>query len=349
MSFIEIDGSQGEGGGQILRTSLALSAVSGRPFRIYGIRAGRAKPGLMRQHLTCVTSAQAICNAKVNGAALSSTSVSFAPSTISHGDRTFAIGTAGSTCLVLQTVLPPLLIAAGRSQIVLVGGTHNPMAPTADFIARAFLPVLKKMGAVVDLQVTRPGFFPAGGGELVLTIEGGHALRPIELRERGVVTRISARAWVDQLPATIGHRELQVLRDRFSLARDDLRLCELKGPGPGNCLVVDVEAVGGTDVISGLGERRRSSEEVADDVAVEVERFVAANVPVGEHLADQLLIPLALAGGGVFRTMALTEHTRTNIEIVKRFIDVDIDVVEEAGGAVEITVRRRAAGNALRP
>lgn len=189
MSFIEIDGSKGEGGGQILRTALALSAVSGRPFRIHSIRAGRAKPGLMRQHLMCVTAAETICNATVSGAVLSSSSVSFAPSAITHGGRTFSIGTAGSTCLVLQTVLPPLLMSVGRSRIVFIGGTHNPMAPTADFIARAFLPVLQQMGAVVDTQVVRPGFFPAGGGELVLTIEGGRALKPIELLNRGAVTR----------------------------------------------------------------------------------------------------------------------------------------------------------------
>ena len=340
MGFIEIDGSKGEGGGQILRTALALSAVSGRPFRIHSIRAGRAKPGLMRQHLTCVTSAQTVCNAKVSGAALSSSSVSFAPSVITHGERTFAIGTAGSTCLVLQTVLPPLLMAAGRSRIVFVGGTHNPMAPTADFIARAFLPVLKQMGAVADLHVTRPGFFPAGGGELVLTIEGGHALKPLELLDRGAVVRHVARAYVDQLPAAVAHRELLVLRDRLGLSREELRLVELKGPGPGNCLVVDVDSEGGTEVFSGLGERRRSSEAVANGVVDEVEAFVAANVPVGEHLADQLLIPMALAGGGAFRTMALTEHTRTNIEIVKLFLDVDIDVVDEADGAVRVVSRR---------
>ena len=339
--MIEIDGSTGEGGGQILRTALALSAVSRRPFRIHSIRANRSKPGLMRQHLTCVTSAQAICDAKVSGAALSSSAVTFSPNAIAHGDRAFAIGTAGSTALVLQTVLPPLLVASGRSRIVLSGGTHNPRAPTADFTARAFLPVLRAMGAVVDVQVTRPGFFPAGGGELVLTIEGGRSLTPPTLLTRGRITQIDARAYVDQLPATIGHRELLVLRDRLKLPRERLRVIELHGPGPGNCVVADVVFAAGAEVVSALGERRRSSQDVAGEVADGVEAFIAADVPVGEHLADQLLIPLALAGGGTFRTMAPTEHTRTNIEIVKLFVDVDIDVVEEAGVTVQITVRRR--------
>lgn len=339
--FIEIDGSQGEGGGQMLRTALSLSAVSGRPFRIHSIRAKRKKPGLMRQHLTCVTSAQAICDAQVKGAALSSSTVTFVPEKIAHGDRAIAIGTAGSTALVLQTVVPPLLVAEGRSRIVLSGGTHNPMAPTADFLIRAFVPTLRKMGAIVDVRCNRPGFYPAGGGELVLEVQGGHALTPVSLLERGRVQRIEARAYVDQLPATIGHRELLVVRDRLKLPRERLRVVELEGAGPGNCVVVDVVCDSGTEVVSVLGERGRTSEDVAGDVADSVEAFVDANVPVGEHLADQLLIPMALAGGGTFKTMTPTEHTRTNIEIVKLFLDVEIDLVETADGTATITVRRR--------
>ncbi|HEY1100232.1 MAG TPA: RNA 3'-terminal phosphate cyclase [Myxococcota bacterium] len=339
--FIEIDGSQGESGGQMLRTALSLSAVSGRPFRIHSIRAKRKKPGLMRQHLTCVTSAQAICDAQVKGAALSSSTVTFVPEKIAHGDRAIAIGTAGSTALVLQTVVPPLLVAEGRSRIVLSGGTHNPMAPTADFLIRAFVPTLRKMGAIVDVRCNRPGFYPAGGGELVLEVQGGHALTPVSLLERGRVQRIEARAYVDQLPATIGHRELLVVRDRLKLPRERLRVVELKGAGPGNCVVVDVVCDGGTEVVSVLGERGRTSEDVAGDVADSVDAFVAANVPVGEHLADQLLIPMALAGGGTFKTMTPTEHTRTNIAIVKLFLDVEIDLVEAADGTATITVRPR--------
>jgi RNA 3'-terminal phosphate cyclase (ATP) len=334
--MILLDGSIGEGGGQMLRTALALSAVTGRPFQMNRVRAGRAKPGLMRQHLTCVTAAQLLCDADVRGAALHSTSVSFAPRRVTHGDRRIDIGTAGSACLVLQTVLPPLLHAAGRSRITITGGTHNPMAPTADFLVRAFVPALARMGASVDVDVVRPGFFPAGGGKLVLRVEGGGPLLPLTLVERGAVARIEARAYVDRLPRTIAERELAALAARF--AGCDAHVVELAGAGPGNAVVVDVVAAHGTEVFSALGEQKRSSEAVVSALADEVDAFVAADVPVGEHLADQLLIPLALAGAGRFRTVAPTPHTLTNIDMVQRFLPVRFTVDAVAGGNVDISV-----------
>jgi RNA 3'-terminal phosphate cyclase (ATP) len=240
---------------------------------------------------------------------------------------------------VLQTLLPPLLMTAGRSQIVIVGGTHNPMAPTGDFLARSFVPALVRMGARVSVDVRRPGFFPAGGGELVLTIEGGLPLSPLQLLARGAVQRIEARAYVDNVPTTIGQRELRVLGERLAVPREHLRLVELRGAGPGNAVVVDVVGEHHTEVFSALGERRRSAEQVAEDVLAEVNAFIAADVPVGEHLADQLLIPLALAGGGRFRTSTPTPHTLTNIDIVQRFLPVRFDVVPIGSNVVEIAVQ----------
>lgn len=339
--MILLDGSIGEGGGQMLRTALALSAVTGRAFQMNRVRAGRAKPGLMRQHLSCVTAAQDLCDADVRGAALGSTSVSFAPRAVAHGDRRVDIGTAGSACLVLQTVLPPLLVAPGRSRITITGGTHNPMAPTADFLVRAFVPALARMGADVAVDVVRPGFFPAGGGKLVLTVEGGRPLQPLSCVERGAVTRIEARAYVDRLPRTIAERELAALAARF--AGVETRVVELAGAGPGNAVVVDVVAAAQTEVFSALGEQKRSSEAVANALADEVDAFVAADVPVGEHLADQLLIPMALAGRGRFRTVAPTLHTKTNIEMVQRFLPVRFHVAPVDGDNVEISVARGAS------
>lgn len=343
MEPVEIDGSEGEGGGQMLRTALSLSAITGRPFRMHRIRAGREKPGLKRQHLTCVTSLQAVCDADVRGAELGSSSLWFSPKHVAHGDRTIEIGTAGSTCLVLQTLLPPLLMRAGRSRIVLVGGTHNPMAPTGDFLARSFVPALVRMGAKVAVEVKRPGFFPAGAGELVLTVEGGQPLSPLELLERGAVQRIEARAYVDHLPATVGQRELRVLGERLSLPREQQRLVVLQGAGPGNAVIVDVVGEHHTEVFSALGERRRTAEQVANDVLTEVNAFIAADVPVGEHLADQLLIPIALAGGS-FVTMTPTPHTLTNIDIVQRFLPVALEVHDDVArpGVVRIAARPRS-------
>src|SRR6185369_8211050 len=174
--MIALDGSQGEGGGQILRSALALSLVTGTPFRIDNIRARRARPGLMRQHLTAVEAAAAVGAARTSGAALGSRSLTFAPTTVKAGEHTFSVGTAGSATLVLQTVLPSLLTADRPSSLVLEGGTHNPSSPPFDFLAKAFLPIVAGMGAQVEATLERPGFYPAGGGRFRVTVAPAKAL-----------------------------------------------------------------------------------------------------------------------------------------------------------------------------
>ena len=186
--MIEIDGSLGEGGGQVLRTSLALSMVTGQPVTLTNIRAGRAKPGLMRQHLACVQAATRICSAQNHGAELGSRALRFEPGTVQPGHYRFDVGSAGSCLLVLQTVLPPLLLALQPSQLTLTGGTHNPMAPPFHFIDRSFVPLLRHMGAEVQLTLRRHGFYPAGGGEVEAVIHPSTTgLRPLVLEERGDV------------------------------------------------------------------------------------------------------------------------------------------------------------------
>ena len=179
--MIVIDGSAGEGGGQILRSSLALSLVTGKPFRIENIRAGRTKPGLLRQHLTALAAATQIGKAKVEGAVLGSKIVSFTPRGVTPGDYHFAVGTAGSATLVLQTVLPALMLASGPSTLVLEGGTHNPSAPPFDFISKAFLPILNRMGPCIKVELERYGFYPAGGGRFRVSINPAAQLSPIDL------------------------------------------------------------------------------------------------------------------------------------------------------------------------
>ena len=205
--WITIDGSEGEGGGQILRTALALSLVTGRPFRIDGIRAGRRKPGLMRQHLTAVQGAAQVSGARVSGGDLGSRTLSFEPSQVRGGEYRLAVGTAGSATLVLQTVLPALLLAREPSRLTLEGGTHNPYAPPFDFLARTFLPILRRMGASIDVRLEMHGFYPAGGGRFAVAIEPCAALGRLSLLERGA-TRVTARAIVASLPETIAKREL---------------------------------------------------------------------------------------------------------------------------------------------
>jgi len=336
---IEIDGSQGEGGGQILRSALTLSLVTGRPFRLHRIRARRVKPGLLRQHLTAVRAATTIGAAEVTGDELGSTELVFTPGNVAHGEYTFAVGSAGSVTLVLQTVLWPLLLAPGSSRLIFEGGTHNPMAPPFEFIAEVFLPLLRRMGAHVDAQLLRHGFYPAGGGSFVVTVEGGHTLRPLELYERGQVLRRKARALLAHLPKSIGDRELRVVRNDLGLDREEIRVVDVDSVGPGNALLVWIESEHCTEVFAAFGERRISAEQVAARVVSEVKHYLGHDAPVGPHLADQLLIPLALVGRGSFRSHSLTEHTRTNMKILGRFLPVHFDVTPDARGSSRVDAK----------
>ncbi len=199
--MITIDGSLGEGGGQVLRSSLALSALTGQPFRIHSIRKSRSKPGLARQHLTCVRAAAQVCGARVDGAEMRSTDLTFHPRTVQPGEFSFAIGTAGSCNLVLQTVLPPLMLASGPSLVTLKGGTHNDKSPPYHFLESVFLPLLGRMGPSVELELHSWGFFPAGGGEFSASIEPTDSLQRLDLNERGYLRTIrSMRFWRVRTP-----------------------------------------------------------------------------------------------------------------------------------------------------
>jgi RNA 3'-terminal phosphate cyclase (ATP) len=318
-----IDGSQGEGGGQILRTALGLSLVTGVPFRIVRIRAGRKKPGLLRQHLTAVEAAAQVGRAQVAGAALGSAQLTFTPSAVVAGEYHFSVGTAGSTTLVLQTVLPALLTAGARSVLTLEGGTHNPFAPPFDFLERVFFPLIRRMGPVVEADLVRPGFYPAGGGKFTVTIEPAEGLRGFELLERGDVVRRRAVATVSALPRDVGERELAVVKQRLGWPTETLALDEVADPrGPGNVLSLVLECAHAIEMVTAFGQRGVRAEAVAAEAVEAAERYLAAGVPVGEHLADQLLVPLALAGQGRFTTLTPTSHTRTNMEVIQRFLGV---------------------------
>ncbi|HJZ72853.1 MAG TPA: RNA 3'-terminal phosphate cyclase [Vicinamibacterales bacterium] len=336
-----IDGSEGEGGGQLLRTALSLSLVTGLPFRIEHIRAGRRKPGLLRQHLTAVYAAAQVGRARLVGAELGSQTLSFEPSAILPGEYEFAVGTAGSATLVFQTLLPALLRGPAPSRVTVQGGTHNPFAPPFDFLARTFLPILDRMGASVEARLERYGFYPAGGGRMTFAITACPALRPLALLDRGA-TRIHARGLVASLPESIVKREMSIVRERLGLER---HLCRIEtvdaSVGPGNVLHIVAEGESVTEIVTGFGIKGVSAEKVASDACDEVERYLRSDVPVGSHLADQLLIPMALAGGGSFRTLAPSPHTRTNASVVRRFLDVPIAIDAEAEDVYRITVGRR--------
>ena len=336
--MVTIDGSFGEGGGQILRTSLALSLVTGKPFSIHNIRAGRKKPGLMRQHLTAVNAAAEIGIAAIEGNSIGSQAFTFEPEMIKPGNFHFAIGSAGSCTLVFQTILPALIIACGPSEIILEGGTHNPFAPPFEFLEKAFLPIINRMGPRVDAVLEKPGFYPAGGGRFKVSINPA-GLNGFDLLERGNITHNTARASVANLPVNIANRELKIIHERLEWDRELLEAVEVENSqGPGNILIVEVESENITEVFTGFGEKGVSAEKVAKRAIKSVQEYLAFNVPVGRYLADQLLIPMALAGGGKFRTLSPTQHTITNVEIVKKFLDVQITVSEYDQNQWEIEI-----------
>lgn len=334
--MLVIDGSRGEGGGQILRTSLSLSMAMGRPFRIENIRARRRRPGLMRQHLAAVDAARAISSATVEGAALGSRALTFTPGAVAAGDYRFAIGTAGSACLVLETVAPVLVTAGGPSHLVFEGGTHNPKAPPLDFLARVFLPLLARMGPRVTAAIERYGFYPAGGGRVVVDIAPAARLAPIELVAPFQLVARSARAILSRLPQHIAERELAVVQAELGWDPIECEVDEVDSPGPGNALLLEVIGARSSELVTGFGQRGVPAESVALGAAGEMRAFLAARVPVGCHLADQLLLPMALAGGGAFRTLPLSEHARTAIEIIGAFGAARFAVTPDEGGSVVV-------------
>jgi RNA 3'-terminal phosphate cyclase (ATP) len=347
-AWITIDGSEGEGGGQILRSSLALAAITARPVRFINIRAKRRKPGLLRQHLTAVRAAGTIACAELVGDELGSGELEFRPGVVTHGEHHFAVGSAGSATLVFQTVLWPLLVTPGRSRLVFEGGTHNPMAPPFEFLARAFLPVLHRLGLSVEARLEQAGFYPAGGGRFVVDLVGGQTPAPLQLDTRGPIRRREARALVAQLPAKIGVRELAVVEAELGWSWTECRVVELEGRGPGNALCLIVEAEHATEVVTGFGARGVPAERVAAGAVAELRAWLDADVPVGEHLADQLLIPIALAALAdpearpSFVGTRPSLHTTTNAGIIARFLPVAFEFEDLDPRRTRVTARRRA-------
>jgi RNA 3'-terminal phosphate cyclase (ATP) len=320
--MLMIDGAQGEGGGQILRTALSLSIVTGTPFAVKNIRANRRKPGLLRQHLACVKAAASISRAKVAGAEINSRALTFEPGAVRGGDYEFAIGTAGSTALVFQTVLPALLRAKDPSDVVFRGGTHNPYAPTFDFLERAFLPLLARMGPTVELRLHAFGFYPAGGGFWQARVEPAARLSPLVLEEAGGILSRRIAADVANIPYDVAQREVREAARLLSWPQDAGSARTVKSDGPGNVLAIELGYEHVTEVFTGFGERGISAESIAGRTVREVREYLTAGVPVGPHLCDQLLLPMALAGGGSILTMHPTQHTRTNIAVVEEFLDL---------------------------
>jgi RNA 3'-terminal phosphate cyclase (ATP) len=338
--MIVIDGSEGEGGGQVVRNALALSLVTGTPFRITNIRGRREKPGLMRQHLTAVEAACAIGGAICDGVAVGSSELTFTPGRVMPGEYRFAVGTAGSTSLVLQTLLMPLLLADAPSRLVLEGGTHNMMAPPFEFIERAFLPIIDRMGPQVSARLTRHGFFPRGGGRIEIDVTPGK-LAPVDCLDRGALKSVSARALFAALPFDIAEREIKTARKLLpDWPEDAFSVRQLpEEQGPGNALLLEAVFEHATEIVTGFGKLGVSAESLAKTAAHRMAGFIASDAFAGPYLADQLLLPFALAGGGSFTTVKPSQHARTAADVIERFTGQRWVFEHQPGGSH--LVRRR--------
>ncbi|WP_184448648.1 RNA 3'-terminal phosphate cyclase [Xanthomonas sp. 3498] len=323
MDMIELDGAAG--GGQLLRTALTLSLCTGIGFTFSNIRGARPRPGLMRQHLTAVVAAATIGQARTHGAQIGATALRFEPGTVVPGDYQFATGSAGSTTLVLQTVLPALWRAGAPSRLTLEGGTHNPLAPCADFLAETWLPALQRLGVTAALTLERHGFYPAGGGALHASVAPCAQLRHVDFAARGALQALEAQVLVSGLSGKIGRRELAVLAEHLGVDANPRHVHSVRpAMGPGNTALVRVRHAAHVEVFAGHGERGVSAEQVGERLAAQVRRYLDSGACVGEHLADQLLLPMALAGGGAFTTDTVSAHLSSNARLIEKFLPVEI-------------------------
>ena len=351
--MIQIDGSRGEGGGQMVRSSLTMSCVTGRPVRIVNVRAGRKKPGLSHQHVECVRAAARICSATVTGDAVGSAAVVFEPQAVAAGDYRFSIGTAGSTALLLHTLYLPLALQDRPSTLRLDGGTHGAFAPTADYLQHAWAPAMAGLGLDVDVTVERLGLYPKGGGRLLVEIAPWTDRRPFRPAERGKLQRIDATAFVCDLADKVGQRLVETCQDRLRRIKGRHKLVtrvEMKSRSPagdqGCWLNLLAQYAHGRFFSSRTGERGLKSEKLAAEQCKELLAFHdAEQAHVDGHLADQLLLPLLFAGGAsAYATAHVTQHLLTNCDVLQRFTTRPLTVDGALGQPGRVSVGDAAEG-----
>jgi RNA 3'-terminal phosphate cyclase (ATP) len=342
-ALLELDGSFGEGGGQILRTSLALALLTGKGFHLRNVRAGRARPGLQPQHLMSVRAAATVGQATVRGDSKGSTDLVFEPGQVKPGAYRFDIGTAGATGLVLHTLYLPLMLgASGPSELTLTGGTHNDKAPCYHFLDVTWRAYLEQLGLRLRLRLDRPGFYPRGGGEVKAWLQPCAEIQPLRLVERGPV-QVTGFSAVAGLPDQIARRQARraTVRLRQHDLEADIHEEEWEG-GPGTVLALVLDTSPAPTLFFGLGERGKPAERVADEAVDQVFAYLGAGdkAAVDAHSADQIVLPLALAKGASEYTVSeVTRHLHTNIAVIRRFLDRDIVCEGEEGqpGRVRIS------------
>lgn len=327
--MIEIDGASGEGGGQILRTSLTLAVMTQKRFRISNIRAKRTKPGLRAQHLKAVEAAATISAANVEGNKMGSTRLFFEPQSISPGNYRFDIGTAGSTSLVLQTIFPPLSTLKATSRVTIIGGTHVPWSPSYPYLELNWLHWMNNMGFNGELSIDRAGYYPRGGGCIQASIQPADQIRPVIRDKRGELRRITGISTVSNLPASIAKRQKQQSLNRLDeYAVDiDIQVGRVPSPGKGSAITLVADFDHTRVCYSGLGARGKPAERVADEATLALIAFLESDANVDEYLADQLLLPLSFAQGvSHIQTPRVTKHLQTNAQIIRAFLPGKINI-----------------------
>lgn len=352
-----VDGSWGEGGGQVLRTALTLSLLTGRPLSVDRVRAGRAQPGLRPQHLAAVRAAAAVSGGRVEGAEVGSPAVRLLPGPLRAGDYHFRIGTAGATSLVLQTVLPALALAEADSTVTVSGGTHVSWAPTFDYLRRHWSEVVRRLGMGVELTLERAGFYPPGGGLVRARVPGRWRPQPLSLggspsggsaaaAERGPLVEAGALSLVCRLPRKVADRQARELQKGLRrLGLDQLsegvgvEVIEPQGRSPGTAVYVEAVFSRGRGAATALGRRGKPAEQVAREALDELARYLESEATFDYHLADQLLLPLALAPGpSRFTTGAVSQHLLTNAHVISLFLGPVVRVTGEVGRPGEVQV-----------
>ena len=343
--MIEIDGSYGEGGGQIIRTALSLSCLLKKPFRIFNIRKKRKKPGLMPQHLTCVKAAQLITDAEVTGAYAGSSELLFSPHEVKGGYFSFDIGTAGSTSLVFQTLIPALAFSQQKTTLTLKGGTHVPLSPSFHYLSNVFVHFLGQLGIKVELVIESYGFYPRGGGIVRAEIFPVKNIKPLRIVERGNILQITGYSAVGNLPLSIAERQKDAFVNKINREIKNNKACliielvEVPSIGQGTFVYLEARSEDSVAGFTALGARGKKAEVVGEEAAEEFVKYYTTGAALDYHIADQIVLYLSLCSEeSRFTTSSITNHLLTNLWVINLFHGIQYSIEGEVGekGMVKI-------------